>query len=145
MIEEVFKKQVLSLHKVNVCFKLWNAPCFFVISFLFWTGSINVLHAQILKPEDYGKTYYDSSYKKVYEVFHFALEYHFVTDVKTNKKKFDKTVTIKDGPYLSYYRDGKLASTGFYSRNEKDSCWKYYSIDGTLIKSELYRDNQLLP
>lgn len=101
--------------------------------------------AQVTKPGEFGKTYFDSSYSQVYEVFHFTIEYHFLTDPKTNKKKLIKEVAIKDGPFISYYRDGEIASTGFYNQNAKDSLWKYYKNDGTLIKTEMYRDNQLVP
>ncbi len=101
--------------------------------------------AQITKPGEPGKTYFDSSYSQVYEVFHFLIEYHFLTDPKTNKKTFIKAVPIKDGPYISYYREGEIASTGFFAKNFKDSTWKYYKKDGTLIKEELYRDQQIVP
>ncbi|MDP1725616.1 MAG: hypothetical protein Q8M15_02445 [Bacteroidota bacterium] len=108
-------------------------------------GSTQKGSAQVIKPGEPGKTYFDSTYNQIYEVFHYLIEYHFLTDPKTNKKTFIKAVPIKDGPYISYYREGEIASTGFYAQNAKDSTWKYYKKDGTLIKTEMYRDNQLVP
>lgn len=112
---------------------------------VFILGSARNGTAQIAKPGEHGKTYFDSSYSQVYEVFHFTIEYYFLTDPKTNKKKIIKEVAIKDGPFISYYRDGEIASTGFYVQNAKDGLWKYYKNDGTLIKTEIYKDNQLVP
>ena len=99
--------------------------------------------AQIIKPNDPGKTYYDSSYTKVYEVFHYLMEYQFETDQK-NQKKFVRAVSIKDGPYIRYYPDGKLFCSGYFIQNEKDSLWKYYAKDGSIIKTELYREQELV-
>ena len=106
--------------------------------------SVKNIQAQVLKPDDHGKTYYDSSYSQVCEVFHYLLQYQFLPDIHTNEKKFVKVVSIKDGPYLSYHINGKLASAGYYVQNEKDSVWKYYSLDGDLVHTELYRDAKLI-
>ncbi len=119
-------------------------PAGFMLLFFLLMSQAQTATAQIVKPDDPGKTYYDSSYNLVYEVFHYLLEYHFMTD-EHDKKKFVKAVSIKDGPYISYHPNGKIASTGYFMQDEKDSLWKYYSIDGKLLKTELYREQQLVP
>ncbi len=111
--------------------------------FLILFCSSQICFAQFTKRSDYGKTYYDSSCSKVCEVFRYVLEYQFLPDKITNEKVYQGVTIIKDGPYLGYYEDGKLAFSGFFLQNEKDSLWKYYSPEGNLIHTELYKNNQL--
>lgn len=103
-----------------------------------------LLRAQILKPGDTGKTYYDSSYTQVCEIFHHDLRYIFVDDSVHKTKSYQSTLIIKNGPYISYYPDGKLECTGFYVDNERDSTWLYYKPNGELNRKETYKNDYLI-
>ncbi len=46
---------------------------------------------------------------------------------------------IKKGPY-SKYKNNVLIETGYYSYNQKDSLWQYYSKAGKLMAKGFYED-----
>jgi antitoxin component YwqK of YwqJK toxin-antitoxin module len=109
--------------------------------FLFIASCGNLLKAQYIKSGEYGKTFYDSNYTQVCEIFHHNLHYVLVNDSARNEKILKGIWIIKNGPYLSYYQNGMLESSGFYIDNEKDSIWLQYSPEGKLIKTEKYKNN----
>ncbi|MCF8253280.1 MAG: hypothetical protein K9H61_06490 [Bacteroidia bacterium] len=113
-------------------------------TFLFFIFITSSLEAQIVKDGDFGKTYYDSSCSKVCEIFHHDLRYVFIENKNTKEQIFKEKLIIKNGPYLSYFENGKLESSGFYVDNEKDSIWMYYKPNGQIHKIEKYRFDQLI-
>jgi len=113
-------------------------------TFLFFIFITSSLEAQIVKDGDFGKTYYDSAFNKVCEIFHHDLRYVFIENKNTKEKIFKEKLIIKNGPYLSYFENGKLESSGFYVDNEKDSIWIYYKPNGQIHKIEKYRFDQLI-
>jgi antitoxin component YwqK of YwqJK toxin-antitoxin module len=113
-------------------------------TFLFFIFITSSLEAQIVKDGDFGKTYYDSSYSKVCEIFHHDLRYVFIENKNTKEQIYKDRIIIKNGPYLSYFENGKLESSGFYVNNEKDSIWMYYKPNGQIHKIEKYRFDQLI-
>lgn len=115
----------------------------FLVWFLF-AGNGYLLQAQILKPGDTGKTYYDSSFTQVCEIFHHDLRFIFVEDSVHKTKTYQSTLIIKNGPYLSYFPNGKLECSGFYVENERDSVWLYYKPNGDLNRKETYKNDYLI-
>ncbi|MFN4083536.1 MAG: toxin-antitoxin system YwqK family antitoxin [Bacteroidia bacterium] len=85
-----------------------------------------------------GRTYYDASKKQVKEIYHFILEYKFLRDPQNGEILKDTTIAVKNGPYLMYHPNGKLAESGHYKQNKKSGNWKYYNKSGELIKTEDY-------
>ncbi len=94
-----------------------------------------------------GKTYYyyDSlTHKKVKEIYHHKQIMKVMPDKKHYGSYIDTIMYIKSGPYTSYFEDGNLKSSGYYINEKKDSIWKYYDIKGKLLKTELYRQGQIV-
>ncbi len=114
-----------------------------IVFFLFF-GNGYLLHAQILKPGDTGKTFYDSAYSRVCEVFHYDLQYIFIEDTVSKTKTYKETIIIRNGPYLEYYPDGRIACSGYYVDNERDSTWLYYQPNGLVHKKETYKNDYLI-
>lgn len=49
----------------------------------------------------------------------------------------------RQGTYASstlYYTKDRVAATGFYLNEKKDSLWKYYDYNGLLLKEERYKE-----
>ncbi len=51
---------------------------------------------------------------------------------------------MKHGDYFEYYPSGELKTKGKYKKDEPDGTWKFYSVDGDLIKKEKYRNGKLV-
>lgn len=49
--------------------------------------------------------------------------------------------SIKHGPY-KFYSGGKLAISGFYKMDKKDSVWYRYNSKGAIVSKKLYADNK---
>jgi antitoxin component YwqK of YwqJK toxin-antitoxin module len=91
------------------------------------------------------KIYYDSlTQKKVKEIFHHVQIIKIIPDKKHHGEYLDTTYYVKSGPYTYYYENGNVQYTGFYSNEKKDSTWKYYDPKGVLLKTEKYRNGQLV-
>jgi hypothetical protein len=87
-----------------------------------------------------GKTYYyyDTSNKKVKEVYHHKQMIAILPDPANYGSYTDSIYYIKSGPYTRYYENGSLECSGYYKNEKKDSTWKYYDLSGKLIKQEDY-------
>lgn len=87
------------------------------------------------------KTYYDEEKTKLKEVYSFV-------EVNTFSEKGDNqiigTKMKKQGPYFYYYENGKLKIQGNYKKDMKHGTWNYYDENGKLIKTEEYRDGELI-
>jgi antitoxin component YwqK of YwqJK toxin-antitoxin module len=106
----------------------------------------NQLKAQVID-DVAGKTYYyyDSvTQKKVKEIYHHKQIMKVMPDKKHYGSYIDTIMYMKNGPYSSYFEDGNLKCTGYYTNERKDSIWKYYDTKGKLIKTELYRQGQIV-
>jgi len=91
------------------------------------------------------KTYYDSlTQKKVKEIYHHKQVIKIVPDKKHYGEYLDTMYYIKSGPYTYYFESGSVQYTGFYNNEKKDSTWKYYDLKGVLLKTEKYRNGQLI-
>ena len=110
---------------------------FFIIVSLFFI--VNVGLSQHISNET--KTYYDEAKTKLKEVYSFKESYTFSATgdqsvVGTNKKKH--------GPYFYYYESGKMKISGWYNTDKKDKTWKYYDEKGNIIKTEEYKNGELV-
>ena len=48
------------------------------------------------------------------------------------------------GLIKTYFENGILQSSGNQSKNRKVNIWKYYNVDGELVREELYRNGKLV-
>ncbi|MEL7148970.1 MAG: hypothetical protein AAFO69_21530, partial [Bacteroidota bacterium] len=51
---------------------------------------------------------------------------------------------MKHGNYFEYYETGELKVKGKYKNDQQDGVWKYYDIEGNLLKRERYRKGELV-
>lgn len=84
-----------------------------------------------------GRTYYENN-TSIKEIYHYILNYKFLRDPITQEIIKDTTVLVKNGPYLLYHKNGKLAASGHYTLDKKSGEWKTYNQNGELIKTENY-------
>lgn len=103
--------------------------------FLIVKVCIGTLVAQDIK-DGMGKTFYDAEKKQVKEIYHYILNYSFLRDPISNEIIKDTTIMVKNGPYLLYHKNGKLATSGSYNNNQKSGTWKTYNTKGELINTE---------
>jgi hypothetical protein len=103
--------------------------------FLIVKACIGISVAQDIK-DGMGKTFYDPEKKQVKEIYHYILNYSFLRDPITNEILKDTTIMVKNGPYLQYHKNGKLAVSGSYKNNQKAGTWKTYNSKGELINIE---------
>ncbi|GAB1447199.1 MAG: hypothetical protein LCH37_06585 [Bacteroidetes bacterium] len=96
------------------------------------------------KEDGLGKTYYDEAKTRIKEIFHYVLEYRFGRSEENPDEMVHKSVAIKNGPYTLYFTNGKLQASGYYSRDKKTGTWKYYNREGLLIRTEEYKDGELI-
>lgn len=116
---------------------------FFLLFLILFIPAIS--KSQEISSEDgLGKTYYDEAKTRIKEIFHYVLEYRFGRSEENPEEMIHKSVAIKNGPYTLYYTNGKLQASGYYARDKKSGTWKYYSKDGLLIRTEEYKDDQLI-
>jgi antitoxin component YwqK of YwqJK toxin-antitoxin module len=85
---------------------------------------------------DKGKTYYDSAKTKVKEIYTYSESFDPMT-MKSNGTK-------KDGAYFKYFENGKLEITGYYKKDKKSGLWKYYDIQGNIVRTENYLNGELV-
>lgn len=108
---------------------------FICFSAIFLMVMFSKLWAQDIK-DGMGKTFYDAEKKQVKEIYHYILNYQFLRDPITNEILKDTTVVVKNGPYLMYHKNGKLAASGHYNNNQKSGTWKTYNTKGELINTD---------
>ncbi len=62
--------------------------------------------------------------------------------------KISKEVTYKNsslyGPYKEYYNSGIIKLSGNYTGGKKTGDWKYTNEAGKLVKTEQYKNDQLI-
>ena len=56
----------------------------------------------------------------------------------------DKSLKIKDGPFVFYYQKNIKAFEGYYVNNVQQGVWKYYHRNGQLKDSGLIKNNQMV-
>jgi len=87
------------------------------------------------------KSYYDEAKTKLKEVFSYV-------EVNTFSEKGDNQIIgktmKKQGPYFYYYENGKLKIQGNYKSDKKHGTWLYYDEKGTLLKTEEYKDGEMV-
>jgi len=87
------------------------------------------------------KSYYDESKTKLKEVYSYV-------EVNTFSEKGDNQIIgktmKKQGPYFYYYENGKLKIQGNYKSDKKHGTWIYYDEKGTVLKTEEYKDGELI-
>lgn len=114
--------------------------------FLLIGAGISYANAQVID-DDNGKTYYyyDSlTHKKVREIFHHKQIVKIMPDKNNYGSYRDTMIYVKSGPYTRYFETGSLECSGYYLNERKDSVWKFYNTKGTLIRTERYRNGQLM-
>ncbi len=114
-----------------------------VVFILFITFSVKV-SAQVIDDRA-GKTYYyydEETHKQLKEVFHHKDIIKIIPDKANYGSYKDTIVYLKHGPYSMYHENGELYCTGYYSRDKKDSTWKFYDIKGELFKTEKWKLGQ---
>ena len=96
--------------------------------------------------DERGKTYFvnDSGQKVLKEVFHYVLVYKVTHSPADPDSRRDTTLVVKNGPYIRYYPAGQVECTGNYHREKKDGEWRYYSPQGKLLRTEYYKDDELI-
>jgi len=103
-------------------------------------AGISYIFAQHITDET-SKSYYDEAKTKLKEVYSFV-------EVNTFSEKGDNQIIgktmKKQGPYFYYYENGKLKIQGNYKADKKHGTWYYYSETGSLLKTEEYKDGELI-
>ncbi len=61
--------------------------------------------------------------------------------VKVKYSVLKDNPTIKSGPYKFYFT-GKLAISGFYKMDKKDSVWQRYDSKGSVVSKKIYSDHK---
>jgi len=61
--------------------------------------------------------------------------------VKVKYSVLKDNPTIKHGPYQFYFT-GKLAISGFYKMDKKDSVWQRYNYKGSVLSKKIFTDNK---
>jgi uncharacterized protein len=68
-----------------------------------------------------------------------------------NEPPYDMTDSIictdnvlKNGRWVEYYENGGLKSEKFFRHGIKVDTWKYYNIEGILIKEEIFDNNKMI-
>ncbi|HPD65660.1 MAG TPA: hypothetical protein P5050_07100 [Bacteroidia bacterium] len=91
--------------------------------------------------DETSKSYYDEAKTKLKEVYSFI-------EVNTFSEKGDNQIVgktmKKHGPYFYYYENGKLKIQGNYKYDKKHGTWLYYDDKGNLLKTEEYKDGELI-
>lgn len=120
-----------------------NYKSLLLISFLVLGASI--CKAQVID-DVAGKTYYyyDTSNKKMKEVYHHKQMIAIIPDPANYGSYIDSIFYVKSGPYTRYYENGNLECSGYYKSEKKDSTWKYYDQHGKMIKQEEYVNGVLI-
>jgi antitoxin component YwqK of YwqJK toxin-antitoxin module len=87
------------------------------------------------------KIYYDEANTKLKESYAYK-------EVNVFSHTGDNSIVdvrqVKHGPYFFYYESGKLKISGSYKDDKKDKEWKYYDEQGNLIKTEVYKNGELV-
>ncbi|MEX0967686.1 MAG: hypothetical protein WD077_10635 [Bacteroidia bacterium] len=103
-------------------------------------AALNFAAAQHITDEK-GRTYYDEEKTKPKEVFIYKEVHSFSS---TNPKEMT-TTQVKDGAYFLYREDdGSLEVEGHYTQDKKSGEWKYYDKEGKVIKTENYKNGELV-
>ena len=61
--------------------------------------------------------------------------------VKLKYSVLNDNPTIKHGPYKFYFT-GKLAISGFYKMDKKDSVWQRYDSKGSVVSKKIFTENK---
>ena len=116
-----------------------------LIAFLLFLMWANFATSQEIDSES-GKSYYyyDNEKREVKEIYHHKRMIKFGIRAERPGEYYDTTVYVKSGPYLRYYMGGRLECSGFYRDDRKDSLWKYYNAEGVLLRTEMYRNGEIV-
>jgi antitoxin component YwqK of YwqJK toxin-antitoxin module len=96
------------------------------------------LSAQVVD-EVAGRTYFyydETTKKKVKEIYHHKQVVKIIPDPQQYGSYRDTILYRKNGPYTRYFENGNLECSGYFKDEKKDSLWKYYDANGTIIRTE---------
>lgn len=68
-------------------------------------------------------------------------EYYRIVEQKKFEERYE--LGIKEGPYYSWFKNGKLKVNGTYKNKKRIGVWKWYNEDGDLTYSYYYSKSKL--
>lgn len=71
-------------------------------------------------------------------------EYSIFYDNGVRKLKGEYINNIKNGVFKGYYITGNTEYEGFYKDGVKDGVWTFYSNEGKITKTILYKKGEIL-
>ncbi len=75
---------------------------------------------------------------------HQAIIQGMAKEMYTVYKNDPRGKLIRKGAYLRYHPNGRIATEGNYTTGLKNGNWLYYNADGSVLKTEIWRNGKLV-
>ena len=73
-----------------------------------------------------------------------SLDYKMSAPIQKVRTYSDSTLTILEGNYYEYDKEGHITISGYYFGNKKEKNWYYYNDTAKVIREEKYKDDILI-
>jgi len=86
-------------------------------------------------------------WKTWYEDGTLMAEYNYadsISPIQTTLSQYNEHISIRSGPFKSWYQNGKEEAKGIFQNNIKVGTWEWYHENGNLATTEEYKKGQLV-